>query len=278
MAKQTGTAAAKAKEKINSGRGLRTNSGVRERATAGQDLATIEKRIHAKRCLRRYRGAEGAEHLHATGTTATMARIDAALKPIVDQIFKHARTEGIRDPLEAYLYDALVELADRPAGDQPAPQQRIRHLGVLRIDWEALIRGCTQPGETCEIAGLGPISVDAAREMLGESILKLVITHGVDVVNVTHLGRGPNLAQKIALLWQQPTCSRQGCNRRARLEYDDREEYRKVRCTTIGNTDPLCDPDDDLKTYQAWELVEGKGKRPMVPPDDPRHPKNGSPP
>ena len=37
--------------------------------------------------------------------------------------------------------------------------------------------------------------------------------------------------------------------------------------------DPLCDPDHDLKTYEGWALVEGKGKRPMVPPDDPRHPR-----
>ena len=36
----------------------------------------------------------------------------------------------------------------------------------------------------------------------------------------------------------------------------------------------------DLKTYKGWALVEGSGKRPMVPPDDPRHPRykqNGGP-
>jgi hypothetical protein len=46
--------------------------------------------------------------------------------------------------------------------------------------------------------------------MLGESILELVLTKGVDVVNVTHLGRGPNIAQKIALLWQQPALQSRG--------------------------------------------------------------------
>jgi BarA-like signal transduction histidine kinase len=39
-----------------------------------------------------------------------------------------------------------------------------------------------------------------ARDLLGESIVKLVITNGVDVANVTHLGRGPTAAQRIALL------------------------------------------------------------------------------
>jgi len=28
----------------------------------------------------------------------------------------------------------------------------------------------------------------------------------------------------------------------------------------------------DKKTYDGWALVAGSGKRPMVPPDDPRHP------
>ena len=39
-------------------------------------------------------------------------------------------------------------------------------------------------------------------------------------------------------------------------------------------TDLLCDHDHHLKTYYGWALVEGTGKRAMVPPDDPRHPKN----
>ena len=36
------------------------------------------------------------------------------------------------------------------------------------------------------------------------------ITRGRDVATVVHLGRGPNAAQKIALLWSQPLCSREG--------------------------------------------------------------------
>ncbi|MEY2402575.1 MAG: hypothetical protein QOD38_126 [Acidimicrobiaceae bacterium] len=247
----------------------------------GQDLASIEKRIHSQRCLRRYRDSEGVEHLHAAGTKATMARIDQALKPLVDEMFNKARTDGLREPLEAYTYDALVALAERssqrvPGTAHPEKETTIRNLTVLRIDLEALTRGHTASGETCEIAGLGPISVDTAREMLGESIVKLVITKGVDVLNVTHLGRGPNIAQKIALLWQQPVCLREGCNRSARLEYNHAydAEYRRTKHTRLDETEPLCDPDHDLQTYEDWALVPGTGKRPMVPPGDPRHPKN----
>jgi hypothetical protein len=35
----------------------------------------------------------------------------------------------------------------------------------------------------------------------------------------------------------------------------------------------LCDGHHDQKTRDGWALVEGKGKRPFVPPDDPRHPR-----
>jgi len=127
---------------------------------------------------------------------------------------------------------------------------------------------------------MGPISVETARELLGESILKLVITKGVDVINVTHLGRGPNTAQKIALLWRQPLCAREGCGRRARLEDDHTfgHEYATTKHTRIDETEPMCHDDHDLHTLHGWALVEGTGTRPMVPPADPRHPKNKRPP
>ena len=64
------------------------------------------------------------------------------------------------------------------------------------------MRGKVEGDEVCEIAGIGAIPAERARELLGDAVLKLVITNGVDVANVTHLGRGPTIAQKIALLWQ----------------------------------------------------------------------------
>ena len=248
------------------------------------DLAEQERRINANRSVRRYTDRDGAEHLHAVGTKRDMARIDRGLKTNVDRRFKAARAEGVREPLEAYTFDALVDMAtesgDSATSNDEQRRSPIRNLSVIRVDLEALARGHATSGETCEIAGLGPISVETAREMLGESILKLVITKGVDVVNVTHLGRGPNTAQKIALLWQSRACTREDCNRTERLEYDHKDgvEYRKTHRTRLDETEPLCHPDHDLKTNHGWALVEGTGTRPMVPPDDPRHPNYGRPP
>ena len=115
-----------------------------------------------------------------------------------------------------------------------------------------------EAGETCEIAGLGPIAVSTAREMLGESIVELVLTHGVAVRNVTHLGRGPTTAQKIAVALGATCLSREGCGRRARLEYDhvDGCEYRITTHTKVDELAPLCAPDHDLKTFHGWALVQ----------------------
>ena len=158
--------------------------------------------------------------------------------------------------------------SDKPA--KPKPQ----FLGLLRLDYTALVRGEVLDGEVCEIAGLGPIPVRVARDLLGESILKLVITKGVDVINVTHLGRRATVAQQVALWWRDPLCTREGCTHPWRLQTDHREDWAKTHHTRCDELDRLCPADHDLKTRHGWALVEGTGKRPMVPPDDPRHPKN----
>src|SRR5712671_2447335 len=93
-------------------------------------------------------------------------------------------------------------------------------MALIRADIEALQRGTVEGDEICEIAGLGPIPATVARDLLGEAVLKLVITKGVDVANVTHLGRAPTVAQMAALWWRSPECERLGCTRTQRLQTD----------------------------------------------------------
>jgi hypothetical protein len=158
----------------------------------------------------------------------------------------------------------------------PVPPRRWsnpRYLALLRIDAAALRRGRVDGDELCEIAGIGPVPVSVARDLLGEAIVKLVITRGVDVANITHLGRGPTTAQKIALMWANPTCIAEGCHRR-RIEYDHRQPWSETRHTRLDELDPLCEFHHDLKTRLGWALAPGTGKRAFVPPDDPRHPRH----
>ena len=100
-----------------------------------------------------------------------------------------------------------------------------------------------------------------------------MLTRGTDVASVVHLGRGPNAAQKIALLWSQPLCSNEACANRWRTQSDHRTPWTACHTTTLDNIDQLCPHDHQLKTTKGWELVAGKGRRPFVPPDDPRHPR-----
>ena len=148
-----------------------------------------------------------------------------------------------------------------------------RFLALLRVDVETLRRGRVAGDELCEIRGVGPVPVPVAAGLLGRSVLQLVITRGVDVCNVTHLGRGPTAAQKIALAWASPGCTVQGCWR-IRVEHDHRQPWAQTRHTRLDELDPLCEFHHDLKTRHGWALVAGTGKRPMVPPDDPRHPQH----
>jgi hypothetical protein len=248
----------------------------RTKAAADPDADARYERIRRDRSLRTFTDHEGAWNLHARGTVDAGAKIMAALTPIIDDLFTQARSDGRRDSHDAYAFDALVELAERRAATAPAAEPerpKLKYLGVLRLDLEALIRGAAAGDEYCEITGLGPIPVRVARELLGDAILKLVITRGQDVATVVNLGRGPSAAQLIALLWAQPTCSRAGCDQTwTHAEIDHRTPWADTHHTVLGDLDRLCKHDHRLKTHHGWALVSGSGKRDMVPPDHPSHP------
>jgi hypothetical protein len=244
------------------------------------DRDAAHERIRRERYAREFTDAEGAWNFVARGTPEDGARFRFAHEPIVDEMFKAARSEDRKESRDAYAFDAFIELAERAASPNtaetkaPAP----RFMGLIRADIEALRRGRVEGDEVCEIAGLGPIPVTVARELLGDAVLKLVITKGVDVANVTHLGRSPTVAQQVALWWQAPMCTAEGCTRTWRLENDHELGWKETERTRVDEVDPLCTHDHALKTNHGWSLVNGTGKRPFVPPDDPRHPKYRAPP
>ncbi len=138
-----------------------------------------------------------------------------------------------------------------------------------------MTRGQVEADELCEITGVGPVPVRVARDLLGESILELVITRANDVAAVVHLGRSPTAAQKVALLWSQPQCARLGCDHSwTHAEVDHRTPWAYAHHTVLAELDRLCRHDHRLKTHEGWALVPGTGKRLMVPPGHPLHPDN----
>ena len=241
----------------------------RTKAAADPDADARYDRICRERLVRTYTDAEGAWNLHARGPADAGAQVTAALQAAADALFRQAYKEGRQDPHGAYQFDALVGLCrDRGGG-----RHGYKYRAVLRVDVEALARGATQKDEHCEITGVGPIPVRVARDLLGDAVVDLVITRGRDVATVVHLGRGPSAAQKIALMWTQPTCSRQGCEQLwTHTEVDHRRPWSETHSTVLGELDRLCRHDHRLKTNHGWALVEGTGIRPMVPPGHPDHP------
>ena len=251
----------------------------RTKAAACPDLEARRRRINDRRSLRDWTDADGAWHLHLRHNPEVGAQLMAALAPRRDRRFEQARAAGRREPLEAYAADALVEaVCGRPGEGQSekTPPGRPGVKVVVRVDLPALLRGYPIQGEVCEIAGFGPVAVSAVRDLLdtADPFLAAVVTAGEAVVGVAHLGRRPRAVQQTALQWLYPTCAAEGCSTTtAWLEIDHRVDWARSHLTVLDLLDRLCAHHHDLKTREGWALVEGRGKRAFVPPDDPRHPR-----
>jgi hypothetical protein len=236
---------------------------------AHQDLDALRKAAHAARRLRQFTDPLGTWHLHAHGTPEDGAKIMAAITSSADKAFSAARKEGRREPPEAYAFDGLVGMAT--SGGACAPRTDI----IVRVDQSALVRGYAVDGEICEIAGFGPVSLQVVIDIMdtGDPFLRAVVSKGKEVVGVAHLGRRPNAYQQTALDWLFPTCAAEGCGTRATfLQTDHREDWARTHVTVVDLLDRLCKFHHGLKTYQGWQLAEGRGKRLFVPPGHPLHP------
>ena len=223
-------------------------------------------------------GRQEPHDAYAFDALLVMANRACGVSVTIEERIEPGDAQGQGSVADTATVDSMLTAPPEPRSEQrivtgPPRWLNPRYLALLRVDVEALRRGAVSGGELCEITGVGPVPVGRARELLGEAVLKLVITRGVDVCNVTHLGRGPTAAQKVALAWTGPGCAAEGCFR-TRIEYDHREDWRKTRHTRLDELDPLCTYHHDLKTRLGWALVSGHGKRALVPPDDSRHPRH----
>ncbi|MFZ6004705.1 MAG: DUF222 domain-containing protein [Actinomycetota bacterium] len=241
----------------------------RTRANAEPDPEAAARRAHRARSYRSWADPDGVTgHIHLSGPTASIARIDNAIRHRADKIFRAAHAEGRREPSEAYAYDAALELITNSEGgdSKPVPAGADAKI-IVRIDHTALVRGHSVAGETCEIAGIGPVPVSTVREWMDDAFLAAVLTRGEDVQRVVHLGRRFTTTQRTALQWRDPICARKGCNNRLGLEYDHFEDWAHTHTTRTTAAKRFCRPCHQLKT-NGWHVSppDTNGKCTFTPP------------
>ena len=146
---------------------------------------------------------------------------------------------------------------------------------IVRVDAAALKRGWAEGDEVCDIPGVGPVTVDAVRDLLPTAFCSVVITDAHDVVSVAHIGRRPDAFQTTALQWRHPTCTSRGCRHTARIQADHDDDWAATHYTWLPGLNGACDTCHARKTHHGWAWIgtpDPDGKRTFVPPDDPRHP------
>lgn len=155
--------------------------------------------------------------------------------------------------------------SDRAQPARGAKASRPRVDMIIRADFSALVRGWPEPGEVCEIAGLGPVPVSTARSFLGDAALKFVITDGVDIRTIAHCGRHINAHLRTALAWKFRCCVEPGCGASLGTEIDHVHPVGKQGLTAWENLEPRCRAHHREKTARDYPngtaAYRGQAKR-----------------
>jgi Domain of unknown function (DUF222) len=173
------------------------------RAGAEADDQAWARRLHAQRRAHEWSDPDGTYRLEARLAPDAGARFSAAWKVHIDRVFRDARRAGRREPRAAYAADALVALASE------GPRKPVQISAV--VDSAVLARGHTEPGECCEISGVGPVPVTTARALLSDSVVSVLVRDGDDITAVSRPTRTIPAKLRRALEARDPICPVQGC-------------------------------------------------------------------
>ena len=248
---------------------------------------------------RRTRGYQGRVLLRRGGVrpggTPPRSRGQAALEGRRE---RGGSGDGGGDSLEAHRLDAFIDLlsgsgafgpGDDDEGDDdhggageggrggprghrgrsgPGPGPRPRTLIIVNA--ESLRRGTTEGDELCEIEGIGPVSVAAAKELLSQGGFQYLVKEGFDIKTVTRSTRVVANCIDMALVVRDRVCARPGCGNRLGLERDHRQvDYGNDGPTELDNLVRLCPSCHRLKTDGGWRLEGRPGAWKWVAPAKP---------
>jgi hypothetical protein len=159
-----------------------------------------------------------------------------------------ARKSERRELPEALAFDAMVQLADDAAAGKLADAPgRAPATIVVRVDKKAFDRGRSEPGDVCEIPGIGPVPVSVARELSHDAVLKGLIVDGTDVRSISHLGRTIPARLRTAIEETYPECAVEGCHVDRHLEIDHKVPVADGGKTELPNLQRLCRHHHDEK-------------------------------
>jgi hypothetical protein len=149
--------------------------------------------------------------------------------------------------------------ARRPARSR-CPDTKV----IVLISYEALNRGLAEAGERCEIAGVGPVSVATLRSLMGDAFGAAIVTDGVDVFTVAHLGRSATAHQRSVREARGYQCEVPGCGATTALEIDHIDDWHLSLRTKLDQLCWLCGGHLHDKTHRGWRLEGPPGDRRWV--------------
>jgi uncharacterized protein DUF222/HNH endonuclease len=239
----------------------------------GKDEAERQEQLRKSRYLKSWTDSDGALRIDARLTPADGALVMAALDARRRRLMAEARERGDYENAPAYGADALVELAQTGGIATGGPAATVH----VWVDYSALVRGFTLEDERCEIPGVGPVAVDVVRRWLGDCILKVIVTDGVDITAVAHAGRTLPTHLRTALEGRDPKCIVPGCPAWRDLQIDHRVPWIEGGATSLDNLARLCRWHHYQKSHLGYRYRGGPEKWEWIPPDVPTEPP-GDPP
>jgi Domain of unknown function (DUF222) len=134
------------------------------------------------------------------------------------------------------------------------------------VDLEALLRGHTNAGETCEAVGVGPVSVATARGAMCDAIVRLLAVEDGRITNICHAGRTIPTKLALALEERDRTCCVPGCDVARHLPIHHLHPVHFLGPTSLSNLARVCSRHHEQITHQGAQLTGTPGNWSWHPP------------
>ncbi len=243
-------------------------SKMRAEARSREAAHEQRSRVHRSRHFRWRKDPCGGIRGEFFCDEAGWARVMPNLEAKAVALQKEAHRAGSDESLDAFRMDALLDLMSQ-GGPGAAPSTA--PSAIVLIDAESLRQGSMVPGGTCEIEGIGVVSVEAATELLGQGNVQFIVKDGVDIRTVTSAKRAIPKRVETALIARDRVCAVPGCGARHGLQIDHRDiDFADGGPTEFHNLVRLCRTHHDLKTYGGFRLEGDAPDWKWIPPAHPK--------